>query len=325
MKKLIALVFCIFFLFTSCAKSDSKINIANNGKLNVVATIFPQYDFVRSIAGDNVNLYMLIPPGSESHTYDPSPADIINIEQCDLFIYAGGSGDHWVETIIESIQSDTVFISLMDIIEPLTEQHIEGMQEDFFHEHNDDYDNSADDEHNHDEYDEHVWTSPVNADIICNKICDILCELDQKNSQIYKSRYDSYSKELMRLDSDMQNIMKNAKRNTIIFADRFPIRYFTEQYGLEYYAAFPGCASEVEPTPKTLMFLIDKVKEDNIPVVFYREFSNKKVANIVCDETNAKMLLFHSCHNITAQEFESGITYIDIMKNNISNIKEALN
>ncbi len=323
MKKFIALICCIIFVFTSCTHSDSNINITQNGKLNVVATIFPQYDFVRSIAGNNVNLHMLIPPGSESHTFDPSPGDIINIEQCDLFIYAGGSGDEWVQTIIESIESDTVFVSLMDFVQPLEEQHIEGMQEDISHSR--EHENSTDHEHHHPEYDEHVWTSPVNADIICGNICDILCELDSKNSEIYKSNYENYSRKLAQLDADTKNIINSAKRNTIIFADRFPVRYFTEEYGLEYYAAFPGCASEVEPAPKTLIFLIDKVRSENIPVVFYREFSNKKVANVVCDETNAKMLLFHSCHSITADEFEAGITYVDIMKNNIDNLKEALN
>ncbi len=323
MKKFIVLMCCIVFAFTSCAHSDSNINITQNGKLNVVTTIFPQYDFVRSIAGNNVNLQMLIPPGSESHTFDPSPGDIINIEECDLFIYAGGSGDEWVKTITESIDSDTVFISLMDFVQPLEEQHIEGMQEDILHSH--EHKNLTEHKHNLPEYDEHVWTSPVNANIICGNICDILCELDGKNSEIYKSNYKNYSKQLEQLDAAAKSIINSAKRNTIIFADRFPVRYFTEEYGLEYFAAFPGCASEVEPTPKTLIFLIDKVRSENIPVVFYREFSNKKVANVVCDQTNAKMLLFHSCHSITADEFEAGITYVDIMKNNIDNLKEALN
>ncbi len=317
MKKIIALAFCIIILFTSCAKPSSKIKINDNGKINVVTTIFPQYDFVRRIAGDNVNLHMLIPPGSESHTYDPSPGDIISIEQCDLFIYAGGSGDQWVKTIIDSVESDTKFVSLMELVEPFANQHIEGMQSDASHNH----------EHNEHqtEYDEHVWTSPVNADKICNSICNFLCELDSKNSKLFRANYESYSAELKQLDKDVKDILSTAKRNTIIFADRFPIRYFTEQYKLEYYAAFPGCATEVEPTPKTLIFLINKVRSENIPVVFYREFSNKKVADVICDETDAKMLLFHSCHSITADEFESGITYIDIMKNNIHNLKEALN
>ena len=315
MKKIVALILALSVILCGCSYKKQSEYVKSNEKLNIITTIFPQYDFVRQIAGDKVNLHMLIPPGSESHTFEPTPKDIINIQNCDIFIYAGGENDEWVRNIISSINSNTKFISLIDdIIPPMEQQHIEGMQD--THEHSKEH---------HKEYDEHVWTSPVNAQIISKYICDTLCEMDEKNADYYKDNYASYSVKLGELDSKVKNILKDAKRNYIIFGDRFPIRYFTEQYGIKYYAAFPGCAAEVEPSPKTLIFLTDKIREENVPVVFYREFSNKKVATILSEETGAKMLLFHSAHSITSEEFKNGITYIDIMTKNINNLAEALN
>ena len=324
MKKLFILLLCTALILGGC--TDKNItDVADDGKLDIIATIFPPYDFVRSIGGDKADVTMLIPPGTESHTYEPSPGDIISIEQCDIFVYAGGEGDVWVENIIDSIHSDTVFVSLMDIVPPLAEQHTEGMQTTPHQHHT--HTESCD--HSHEEilteYDEHVWTSPVNANIICRYLTDAMCSIDAENCEYYDHNYNRYSQSLKKLDSDVRETLGTAKRNTIIFADRFPIRYFTEEYGIEYFAAFPGCAAEVEPAPATLMFLIDKVKEENIPAVFYRELSNRKVAQIVSEDTGAKMLQFHSCHSVTKDEFDSGVTYLKLMEQNIANLKEALN
>lgn len=313
MKRIIAISVIILLVLCGCTESNNSFEVTDD-KINIIATIFPHYDFVRQIAKDKVNLHMLIPPGSESHTYDPTPKDIINIKQCDVFIFTGGESDNWVQELIFEPDSNTTFLALMDIVDPLEQQHTEGMQ--VTHEH---------EKEHHKEYDEHIWTSPINAIKICEIICNILCEKDSKNATFYKNNCNQYIKQLKCLDEDITNIISNAKRNTIIFGDRFPIRYFTNQYNIEYFAAFPGCAQEVEPSPKTLIFLIDKIRDEKIPVVFYREFSNKKVANIINEETGAKMLEFHSAHSITADQFYSGITYLDIMKSNIKNLSEALN
>lgn len=321
MKRFFVILLCVLLTFSGCTQNNTHLNTTNNNKLNIVATIFPQYDFVRQIAGDNVNLTMLIPPGSESHTYDPSPGDIKKIQNCDLIIYTGGNGDEWLHTILESMETPVTTIELLNVITPLEEKHIDGMQI------SDEYINFSRDvnghKHNH-EYDEHAWTSPVNADIICKEICKKLCELDTKNSHIYINNYTNYSKQLNELDKEVKTIVNNSEKDTIIFADRFPIRYFTEEYGINYYAAFPGCASEVEPSPKTLIFLINKIRKNNINAVFYREFSNRKVAKIISEETGVKMLLFHSCHSVSSEEFNNGTTYLSLMKNNIANLKEAL-
>lgn len=313
MKKLVAILIVTILILCSCGNNTNTFEISDE-KVNIITTIFPHYDFVRQIAKDKVNIHMLIPPGSESHTFDPTPKDIINIKKCDVFIYTGGESDHWVQQLISQSDEDTTFVSLMDIVPPLEQQHKEGMQDTHL----------SHDEH-HKEYDEHIWTSPVNAVTICKSICSILCEKDNKNAQFYKNNCDEYINKLNNLDNNIKDILSKAKRNTIIFGDRFPVRYFTEEYGIDYFAAFPGCAEQVEPSPKTLIYLIDKVKNEDIPVVFYREFSNKKVASIICEETGAKMLQFHSAHNITVNEFNNGITYLDIMNSNIENLREALN
>jgi len=314
MKRLITVILSAVLLFCGCSATNNNYSITTD-KINIITTIFPQYDFAQQIGKDKINLNMLIPPGSESHTYEPTPKDMINIRDCDIFIYTGGESDEWVRDIISGIDTDTIFISLMDIVKPLEQQQKEGMQNTHLHENH----------HDHKEYDEHIWTSPVNAMKICEYIYNILCENDKNNAEFYKNNYIEYINELKQLDNSINEIISTAKRNTIVFGDRFPIRYFTEQYNIEYFAAFPGCAEQVEPSPKTLIYLINKVRDENIPVVFYREFSNKKVASIICEETGAKMLEFHSGHSITSDEFYSGITYIDIMKSNIENLREALN
>lgn len=320
MKKFLAVIITSLILVaTLCAcgnkeNSVSKAQSGSDGKISVVTTIFPPYDFARQVGGDNVDLTMLLKPGTESHNYDPTPQDIIKIQNCDLFIYVGGESDEWVKDILESDNSKPKkIIALIDCVDAVEEEIVEGME-----------DKDEDDDSHKIEYDEHVWTSPKNAIIISKKISSALIELDKDNAKTYEKNTTEYSQKLSLLDSKFQNIVDNAKRKTIIFGDRFPMRYFADEYGLKYYAAFPGCSSETEPSAATVSFLIDKVKAEKIPVVFSIEFSNGKVADTICEDTRAKKLTFHSCHNVTQEQFDSGVTYIDLMNQNAENIKEAL-
>lgn len=330
LRRIIAIA-AIIFMLSGCTTSHEEYK--TDGKPLIIATIFPQYDFLRHICGNLATVHMLIQPGSESHNYDPSPNDIINISHAALFVYAGGNSDAWVEKLLQSDElSDVTTVALTDLVPTADEEIVEGMQhEHAVHEHDAEHDehdkHDEHEEHNghEEEYDEHVWTSPKNAATICTKLCEFVCDADPANAEAYRKNCESYVQEINALDALAAETVEQGDRNTIIFADRFPIRYFTEEYGLKYYAAFPGCAAETEPSPSTLIFLIDKVRSENIPVVFYREFSNEKVADLVCESTGAKKLLFHSCHNVTAEQFNSGITYVDIMQNNIKNLKEALN
>ncbi len=311
MKK-IFLILIIIFLITGCS---STIHTNDDTKPTIIATIFPQYDFLKQICGDAANVELLISPGTESHNFEPSPSDIINISKCDLFVYTGGESEVWVKTILDtSDMKDVKSVALSDIIPLITEKDLNAL---------------STEHHNHighsELYDEHVWTSPVNAIKICDALCESLCSIDRENEAIYKTNCLKYTDEIKELDNEVRQVISNKKRDLIIFADRFPISYFTREYDIKYYAAFPGCMAETEPSPATLANLINKVNEENIPVVFYREFSDKKVADTICEATNAKKLLFHSAHNVTAEEFNKGITYVQIMRNNINNLQEALN
>ncbi len=304
-------VMLITVCFCSCSSTENTDK--KSGKLSIVTTIFPPYDFARQVAGDKAELTMLLKPGTESHNYDPTPQDIIKIQNADMFIYVGGESDKWVEDMLASAsKKPKKIIVMMDCVDKLEEEIVEGMQ-------------AEEEEHGDEvEYDEHVWTSPKNAIKISKKICEELKVLDKDNEEFYEKNTNEYSKQLSSLSNDFDNITKNGKRNTMIFGDRFPFKYFADEYHLKYYAAFPGCSSETEPSAATVAFLIDKVKEEKIPVVFTIEFSSGKIADTICESTGAKKLMMHSCHNITQEQFESGITYIELMRNNETVLKEAL-
>lgn len=311
-KKLIAIlsVICIIFTFSSCNINNDE----SSHNLNITSTIFPPYDFAREIAGDNANVQMLLNPGTESHTYEPTPKDIIKIQKSDIFIYIGGESEEWVTDILNTLDtSQMTVIRLMDYIEPLEEDEFDS-EEDLHH----------DDEGHKTEYDEHIWTSPKNAIIMTEKITDSICKCDKENEELYRENEKKYTEKLNKLDEEFSSIVKNGKRNTIVFGDRFPFAYFAKDYSLNYYAAFPGCSSESEPSAATMAQLIDVVTKENIPVVFYVEMSNQKVADTICEATNAKKLLFHSCHTLTKDEIDKGENYISIMKSNCKNLKEAL-
>lgn len=320
-------------LLTGCAGSSKETaDSQENTKLSAVATIFPQYDFLRAIGGDHLDLHMLLSPGAESHSFEPTPGDMITVSECDLFVYVGGDSDAWVETILDSVDtSNKEVVTLMDCVDTVAEETVEGMEtHGHAHDHEDEDADHGEDSHDHEdeshgEQDEHVWTSPKNAMRIVQKLCDALCRLDPENADDYQANTASYLASLTSLDEEFSDVTANASRHTIVFGDRFPFRYFADAYGLDYYAAFPGCSSESEASAKTLSFLIDKIKEEQIPVVFHTELSNEQMTDSICEATGAKKLLLHSCHNVSKDDFESGATYLSLMEQNVSALKEALN
>lgn len=286
--------------------------------ISVVATVFAPYDFARQLVGELGEVTLLLPPGSEAHSYEPSPKDIIEIQNCDLFIYVGGVSDAWVSDVLESVGGEVRTVTLMDCVELLEEEHVEGMEVDEDeHEH----------EHEHEgeiEYDEHVWTNPRNAELICEKIAAALCEVDPEGAEEYGTALESYCAQLDELDAAFTEVVENGVRDTVVFGDRFPLLYFAKAYGLNYYAAWPGCADEAEPSAATVTFLIDKVKAEGIPVVFHIELSNEDMADTICNETGAKKMLFSACHNVTRAQFDAGVTYLELMWQNVDALREAL-
>ena len=322
---------------TGCA---APAETEDDGRMKVVTTIFPQYDFVRAIGGDLVHLRMLLSPGEEMHSYEPTPLDIKEIQNCDLFIYVGGENDVWVDRILDNMgdhRPET--LRLVDLTDTVEEEIVEGMMEERGHEHDhDEADHHEDGDHDeevdhheddssheeHEEADEHVWTSPVKAAEITEAIAAKMAEIDPANAAQYREGAHAYAAQLMDLDARFREIVGNAERKTIVFGDRFPIRYFAEEYGLEYYAAFPGCSAETEPSASTLAFLIDKVREEEIPVVFSIELSNGNIAKAICESGGAVQRTFYSCHNLTREQMESGATYVSMMTENLEVLEEAL-
>ncbi len=329
MKKFLCLLLCLLTLlsFSACKSSgagsrgslvggESGASAADSDKkVKIVTTIFPPYDFARQIAKDRAEITMLIKPGSESHTYEPTLSDIAAIQNCDLFIYVGGQTDAWVQKILSGNKNkNRREISLLSVVKTYKEEIREGMTA----EHHDDDSNKL-------ETDEHVWTSPFNAMEITKVISETLCDKDSKNTAFYTENKDRFLEKLQLLNKDFESAVKSAKRKTLVFADRFPFRYFTEQYGLKYYAALPGCSSDTEPTLNSVQYLLNVVKSEKIPVVLYIEFSKATVADKISSITGAKKRQFHSCHNVSPEDFSDGVTYIDLMRQNLAVLKEALN
>lgn len=292
---------------------------SGSGELSIVTTVFPAFDFAREIAGERASICLLIPPGSESHSFEPTAQDILRIQNCDLLICNGGESEVWLEDMLEGLDGDIPRVVMLDCVQALEEEVKEGMQAQA-HEHEEE---EAEDHGHEPEYDEHVWTSPRNAALISRAISERLCSIDPENAEYYTSRCDSYCDSLLALEEDFRSLFQELGNPTMIFADRFPVRYFVEEYGLDYYAAFPGCAEQAEPSARTVAFLIDKVREENTPAVFYIEFSNQKMADVICEDTGCKKLLFHSCHNVTRQQLDEGVSYLGLMRKNLETLKEA--
>lgn len=319
MKKIILITIGLILLCTGCSMPNQTVE----NKINVVCTVFPQYDFVREIAKDRVNVQMLLPPGGEAHSYEPSPKDIIALKEADLFIAIGGESEHWAMHLLEGSElKGTPTLLLADVVTTYAEEVTEGMEgSGHGHEHSEKCDH---DEHEA-EFDEHIWTAPQNAVLMCRAISKALCEADPENTEFYQNNTDVYCNRLTDLDSEFKKAADDAKRNTVIFGDRFPMRYLIEAMGLQYYAAFPGCSSKTEPSAKTLAFLTDKVKNDNIPVVFYMDYSDARIADAISRETHAKAIRLYSCHNLSKEDLSEGETYLSLMQKNLSALKEALN
>ena len=322
MKKLLACALAAsvaIFGLTACSNQDK----ADAHKLKIVTTNFAEYDFARQITGDKADVKMLLKPGAESHSYEPSPQDIKTIQDSDLFVYVGGDSDEWVGDILESMDKKPNTFKLMDAVDLMEEEVKEGMVHE--HHHDDEHEHEHEEHADEPEMDEHVWTSPVNAIKIVEKMSAEIIKLDPNNADTYKKNTEEYIKKLQKLDGEFREVVNNGKRKEIVVGDRFPFLYFVKEYGIEYYAAFPGCSTDTDTNPATIAFLTEKVKEDNIPVVFHIELSNEQMSKAIAEATGAKSELLNAVHNISDEDFKKGVTYIDLMEHNVEVLKEALN
>lgn len=353
---LVILVACAALIIFSGSKNnimnkDAK-NIKNEQKLKVTASNFASYDFLRAIIGDskNVELTFLLGPGKDAHSYDPTPQDLIKIQDSDLFVYIGGEMEKWANRVMETLDTKkTNVLCIADKVDTIKEQEIEGAEDDDDHDHEEEHehdekhedhdhekeenehdeDEKEHEHHHHDEegaFDEHIWTSPENAIKMVKALEKEMEKIDSANAEKYRKNAEKYIKEIQEVDKEIKNIVDNKKRDRLVFGDKMPMQYFMNYYGLKVSAAFMGCSTETEPSAKTIAYLVNKVKEEKIPVILYIELGNGKVADTVAKEAgNSKTMKIQTLHNVSKDDFEKGKTWVSLMKENINVLKEALN
>lgn len=319
---LVLVVGLLAFLVLNREKFEQK-------KYLVVSTSFPGYDFARAVTKNtNISTKMLVKPGAETHTYEPTPQDIIDIKNADMFIYVGGDSDTWVKKILKDVDTKkTHVVKLVDLVSTVNEEIVEGMEDEDEHDHGHDHvdhdHESHEHKHEHDEeeegpeIDEHVWTSPKKAMEIVKKIAEVASEIDAAEKNKIDDNAEKYVAEIAQVDKDLHQTI-DGKISEIVVADRFPFRYFADEFGLKYAAAFSGCSEQTEASAKTISFLINKVKQEKIKKIYKIELSNGKIAETVSRDTGAEVLELHSAHNVTADDFSKGVTYVDLMKRNLS-------
>lgn len=304
-----ALFLCAAMLFSLAACSSGKTDTAG-GKLRVVCTLFVPYDFVREIAGDKVDLTLLLPPGMESHSYDPTPADMKAVGNADLLIRVGENMETWSAKLFDKSTGANAYLDIA------SEMGLRLAAHEHEHEHEREAEQGL--------VDAHIWTDPVYAQGMVKVIADALCRLDGSNAELYKSNSEKYIKKLKALDSGFRDAVKNGKRDTVVFSGRFAFRNFTERYSLKFVSALDACADNSEPGARTVAKIVDTVRDEKIPVIFYEELTEPRTAEIICGETGCAMRLFHSCHNVSRDEFEAGVGYLSLMNGNLENLREAL-
>ena len=319
----IALAVVVFMV--GCKGNDLPVD---DGKLKIVTTIFPEYDWVKQIAGDsnNLDITFLMKNGGDLHSYSPSAEDILKISSCDMLVYVGGESDKWIEEILEnSVNSNIKTINLMNVLgeKAKEEELVEGMEDDDHDDHGDHDDDDAELE-----YDEHVWLSLDNAQLFVKSITENLCAIDSENAGTYKANCERYLSQLDALDDEYEEVIENSKYKTLIFADRFPFRYLTDDYDLSYYAAFKGCSAETEASFETITFLANKADELNLPRILTIDGSDGKMAKtVVATSKNKNRMIYSldSLQSVTDNEVQSGKTYIKAMESNLEILKKALN
>lgn len=313
MRRILPLLLCVLLL-TGCAAPEKP---QDDGRLSVVCTLFPYYDFARRITGDRAEVTLLLSPGREAHSFEPTPRDALAIANADVFVCNGGEGETWVEDMLDAAGENIgVTVRMMDCVDAHEEEIVEGMQ---VREHDHEHEDSDEIE-----YDEHVWTSPENAIVLCRAVCEAICQADGAHAAEYRVNCERYCAELSALDEQFRALRSEAKRDLLIFADRFPLLYFCKAYDLRYRAAFHGCSTDTEPSLATLRYLIDKVEEEKIPVVYTVDLSSQRIAEAVAESTGAEIAVLSSMQTVSRADFAAGETYLSLMTRNLEALRKGL-
>lgn len=328
---------CLLLFFILSVVSLSACDLKKketDGTLSIVCTSFPQYDFVKQIIGENpagIEVTYLLKSGIDLHNYQASAEDMVKIRSSNLFLYIGGESEKWAEEVVKQVDaSEFHALALINVVEAKEEEIIEGMEadhEDKDHEKEGLVGVNPEGEEHEEEFDEHVWLSLKNAEVIVNEICNEISNIDPSNSEYYKNNATSYTQELKELDEQFTDYTKNAARDTILVADRFPFRYFVDDYNLRYYAAFVGCSAETEAKFETIAFLSKKVEELNLPAVLIIDGSDGSIAKTVIknsNQENVSIKTLNSMQSVSMEDIKSGVSYLNVMKENLQVIKEAL-
>lgn len=300
MRKYASLLLALCLLLAACSAGAE----SEGEPLRVVATDFPCYDLARQVLGSDASLTLLIRPGMDTHTYEPTPADAKAVYEADVLIYIGGTSDAWVEDMLADAPG-VAAVRMMDSVQPLEEAHAEHGHEDI-------------------SYDEHIWTSPVNMRAMLSSVEEALCAADPDGASTYRANAEAYDAQLVQLDQTFRDLVSGAARTELIFADRFPFLYFAREYGLSYVSAFSGCSEEAQPSVQAVAALIDAVEQDGVPVIYVIEMSTGDVARAVAEQTGAEIVEMHSCQSVTGEEFEAGETYLSLMTRNVEALRKGL-
>jgi zinc transport system substrate-binding protein len=326
MKKRLIAVICVCVMIigclSACGSKPDNTSVADSDNLQIVATIFPVYDWIREILGENpagIELTMLMDSGVDLHSFQPTATDILRVSSCDMFVYVGGESDNWVEDAMkESANENLKEINLMEILDGDLEEEeiVEGMQPE-----------KKEEEEEEPEYDEHIWLSLNNASVLCERLADAIKEMDPEHAEVYETNASAYRQKLTELDDEYRSEISECPQKTVLFGDRFPFRYLTEDYGLDYYAAFAGCSAETEASVETISFLSGKADELGLGCVLTIEGSDQRIAETIVQNTkekDQKILTMDSMQSTTAKDAEKGISYLSIMESNKEVLREAL-
>ena len=325
MKKSVSVLLVVLLLMGclfACSPAEKSVS---DSRIRIVTTIFPEYDWVRNVLGDNpanIDVTMLLDTGVDLHSFQPTAADILTVSACDLFIYVGGESDDWVKDALqESGREDRIVINLLDVLGDSVkeEEVVEGMQEE---EHDD-----ADGEEEEAEYDEHVWLSLQNAIVLTERISEAIQRIDPDHAETYRCNTAAYTEKLNALDTEYRKAVGDASQKTLLFGDRFPFRYLTDDYGLSYYAAFVGCSAETEASFETIIFLANKADELSLQAVMTIEGTDHRIAETIVQNTQSKdqrILALDSMQATTAKDVQNGVTYLSVMEKNLAVLKDAL-
>jgi zinc transport system substrate-binding protein len=321
MKKILFLL-CIVFLISSTwsISFGEQKGIKAGKKLYVVTTLFPLYDFSRAVGGEKIHVTLLLPPGTEAHTFEPAPHDIVRISKADVFIYTGRLMEPWVDDILSGVVNKNLLVVDTSKDIELIDTHDPGEKDRSFHHTN------VSEKHNHHHYnkDPHIWLDPHNAVIMVTHIADAFIKKDPENKIFYKDNAERYKTRLMLLDMHIKNTLSNCKKRTFIHGGHFQFGYFTRRYNLKHIAAYKGSAPDTQPGPRRIAELIKKARKLDIKYIFYEELISPKVAKVIADETGAQLLLLHGIHNVSKEELTKGVTYISLMKENLERLKLGL-